>query len=130
MVPPVATQSTPTAAPAVVIDQTFLEEEVAKSWKPDLSGAVMVVVHESAGGRASGSAGTDPTGATPSADDLIRIGSITKTFTSIAVLWLAGEGLVDLDQAAVDCVSRLDLDPGITVRDLLRHSSGSLARSG
>ncbi|MEO3786891.1 serine hydrolase domain-containing protein [Actinocorallia sp. B10E7] len=61
-------------------------------------------------------------------DERFRIGSITKTFTAVAVLQLAAEGQVSLD-ASVDSYL-----PGLvqgaydgrrmSVRDLLRHTSG------
>src|SRR3954470_15143963 len=59
------------------------------------------------------------------AGDRFRIGSVTKTFTATAILQLAGERKLSLD----DTVERWlpGLVPGgeqITVRELLNHTSG------
>ncbi|MFF2120410.1 serine hydrolase domain-containing protein [Kitasatospora sp. NPDC058184] len=69
------------------------------------------------------------TGAKVPVDGQVRIGSNTKTFTAVVVLQLAGEGKVDLD-ASVDTylpglVRGEGIDGhGITVRQLLQHTSG------
>ncbi|MFJ6616112.1 serine hydrolase domain-containing protein [Kitasatospora sp. NPDC091335] len=63
------------------------------------------------------------------ADGQVRIGSNTKTFTAVVVLQLVGEGRIDLD-ASVDTylpglVRGEGVDGhGITVRQLLQHTSG------
>ncbi|MGW1178212.1 serine hydrolase domain-containing protein [Kitasatospora sp. NPDC002543] len=69
------------------------------------------------------------TGAAVPAGGQVRIGSNTKTFTAVVVLQLVGEGKVDLD-APVDTylpgVARGEgVDGrGVTVRQLLQHTSG------
>lgn len=77
--------------------------------------------------------------ATPvDAHDTFRIASITKTFTAVVVMQLVTEGLLALDDAMIDhlpgdlhdLVDRVHVFNGrsygrdITVRQLLRHSSG------
>jgi CubicO group peptidase (beta-lactamase class C family) len=63
-------------------------------------------------------------------DTVFRIGSITKTFTAIAVLQLVERGLVDLDAPANDYLRSYTLvarDAGwrpATVRHLLTHTAG------
>lgn len=62
-------------------------------------------------------------------DGYVRIGSNTKTFTSVVVLQLVGEGKVDLDQSIdvyLPGIVRGDGIDGrkITVRQLLQHTSG------
>ncbi len=65
------------------------------------------------------------------ADTVFRIGSITKTFSSMAVLMLRDEGKLSLDDPAAATLPELaalryptrDSRP-ITVRDLLTHSAG------
>ena len=63
-------------------------------------------------------------------DTVFRIGSITKTFTAIAVLQLCERGLVDLDAPAGDYLRGYRLvaaKPGHrppTVRQLLTHTAG------
>jgi CubicO group peptidase (beta-lactamase class C family) len=65
-----------------------------------------------------------------SEDTVFRIGSITKTFTAIAVLQLWEQGLVDLDVPADDYLRAYRLVPAkaahrpATVRQLLTHTAG------
>ena len=59
---------------------------------------------------------------------LFPIGSITKTFTGIAVMQLVEQGLIDLDKPVGDYIEELSLPGGeekiITARMLLTHHSG------
>ena len=73
-----------------------------------------------------GSAGASVLGepAAPSTDGYIRIGSNTKTFVAATVLQLVAEGSVALDTPAADYLPDLAIDPRITVRMLLQHTSG------
>jgi CubicO group peptidase (beta-lactamase class C family) len=88
---------------------------------PSLAGAVVrggETVWSSAVGAADYEAGREAT-----ADTQYRIGSITKTFTAVAVMQLRDEGLLDLD----DRIERHL--PGIaigspTIRRMLAHLSG------
>jgi CubicO group peptidase (beta-lactamase class C family) len=63
-------------------------------------------------------------------DTVFRIGSITKTFTAIAVLQLWEQGLVDVDAPANDYLRAYRLIPAraahrtATVRQLLTHTAG------
>jgi CubicO group peptidase (beta-lactamase class C family) len=68
---------------------------------------------------------------TPVTDDTVfRIGSITKTFTAVAVMQLWEQGLVDLDAPANDYLRAYRLVPArpewraATVRHLLTHTAG------
>ncbi|GAA3884128.1 serine hydrolase domain-containing protein [Streptomyces sedi] len=62
------------------------------------------------------------------ADSRHRIGSITKSFVSIAVLQQVAEGTVELDGLAADYLPAGtlpdSLSEGVTVRMLLNHTSG------
>ena len=64
------------------------------------------------------------------ADTVFRIGSITKTFTAIAVMQLQEQGLVYLDAPANDYLRTFQLVPAkaafrpATVRHLLTHTAG------
>ena len=69
--------------------------------------------------------------ATPVTEHTVfRIASITKTFTSVAVLQLVGQGLIDLDLPANDYLRAYRLMPAsanwrpATVRHLLTHTAG------
>ncbi|MDP9791728.1 D-alanyl-D-alanine carboxypeptidase [Catenuloplanes nepalensis] len=64
------------------------------------------------------------TGAPARADSRHRIGSVTKTFVSTTVLQLVGERRLSLDTSVDRLLPRFDLDPKITVRQLLNHTSG------
>ncbi len=63
-------------------------------------------------------------------DTVFRIGSITKTFTAIAMMQLWEQGLIDLDAPANDYLRAYQLVPAnaswrpATVRHLLTHTAG------
>ena len=60
------------------------------------------------------------------ADTKFRIGSITKTFTAIAVMKLAEQGAIKLDATVSDYLPEYPRANGakITIRQLLNHTSG------
>lgn len=76
-----------------------------------------------------GSADRD-TGAALTPESYFRIGSITKTFTALAVLRLVQEGRLSLDDRLMDIAPALDVDNPwrdrhpITIMQLLEHSAG------
>jgi CubicO group peptidase (beta-lactamase class C family) len=53
-----------------------------------------------------------------------QIGSITKTFTSAAIMLLEKEGKIDLDARLSDFVQGYMGSPDVTIRHLLTHTSG------
>ena len=63
-------------------------------------------------------------------DTVFRVGSLTKTFTAVAVMQLVEQGLVDLDAPANDHLRTFRLLPAdprwrpATVRHLLTHTAG------
>ena len=63
-------------------------------------------------------------------DTEFRIGSVTKTFTAVAVLQLCEQGLIDLDGPAGEYLRAYRLIPASpghqppTVRQLLTHTAG------
>jgi D-alanyl-D-alanine carboxypeptidase len=59
-----------------------------------------------------------------------RAGSITKTFVSTVVLQLVDEGAVALDDPVGEYLPQYGLDPRITVRMLLQHTSGLFNYTG
>jgi D-alanyl-D-alanine carboxypeptidase len=59
-----------------------------------------------------------------------RAGSITKTFVSTVVLQLVDEGVLALDDPATRYLPEYGLDPRITVRMLLQHTSGLFNYTG
>ncbi|WP_037888719.1 serine hydrolase [Streptomyces sp. NRRL S-87] len=64
------------------------------------------------------------TGAAMDRHARFRVGSITKTFSSVVLLQLVGEGKVKLDDPVNTYVPGLLPDDRITVRHLLTHRSG------
>ena len=112
------------SAPALPWIRIFLSKQADRVWVPDGLGALLVTVHDGEDGVLHASQGADPDGKAPLPSDTFRVGSITKVFTSVVVLMLADEGLVDLDAPVGDYVSRVDVPPEVVVRDLLGHTSG------
>ncbi|NUT51861.1 MAG: beta-lactamase family protein, partial [Saccharothrix sp.] len=84
------------------------------------------------GGEWVGSAGVSELGGTtpPPTGGRFRIGSNTKTFVATLVLQLVAEGRVGLDDLVADHLPRFRLDPRITVRMLLQHTSGIVNHTG
>ncbi|WP_156160793.1 serine hydrolase domain-containing protein [Demequina maris] len=111
------------AVPSGSIDD-YIAAEMPASGAPGIAYAVVTdgEVTE-AGGRGVTRAGSD-TPVTP--DTPFVIGSISKSFTALAVMQLAEAGRVDLDAPAGDYVDALaDTPAGApTVRELLSHTSG------
>jgi D-alanyl-D-alanine carboxypeptidase len=52
------------------------------------------------------------------------IASVSKTYTAALILALAGDGEIDLDASARTYLPEAAIDPRITVRQLLDHTSG------
>ncbi|MGA5817133.1 serine hydrolase domain-containing protein [Kitasatospora sp. NPDC094028] len=79
-----------------------------------------------------GSAGVRELGgsATPSTDGRFWAGSSTKTFVAALVLHLVADGAIDLDGPVADHLPGFGLDPRITVRMLLQHTSGLHSYTG
>ena len=112
-------QSTEGLAP---LGQEFIDAVASDTEVTD--GTFTFAVVDSEGEAIAGSNGTDAAGNAPTATDVFRIGSITKVFTSAVVLTLVDDGVVDLDAAANTYVTRVPVPDDVTVRDLLRHTSG------
>ncbi|MGW0707206.1 serine hydrolase domain-containing protein [Streptomyces sp. NPDC002643] len=79
-----------------------------------------------------GSAGVRKLGASakPPTNGAFWVGSVTKTFTATLVLQLVAEGRIGLDAPVADRLPRLGLDPRITTRMLLQHTSGLFNYTG
>jgi D-alanyl-D-alanine carboxypeptidase len=73
----------------------------------------------------SGASGPSRDGTTPLGGTTpFAIASVTKTFTAAIVLQLVEEGRVELDAAVNDYLPELTIARGVTVRQLLSHTSG------
>lgn len=112
-----------TTAVSAVIDG-FLERQLAGVAVPVGEGAVMVAVIKADETIVYASEGSDPAGSKLTPDDVFRIGSITKMFTAALTLVLVDEGLVKLDSPVTEHVTRVRVPDGVTVRNLLEHTSG------
>jgi D-alanyl-D-alanine carboxypeptidase len=55
---------------------------------------------------------------------LLDAGSITKTFVAALTLQLASQGVLSLDDPVSRWLPDLPYDPGLTIRELLDHTSG------
>ncbi len=60
-------------------------------------------------------------------DDLVRIGSITKTFTATLVLILCDEGILHLNEKLEDYYPNFLNADKVTIRQLLKHTSGMVS---
>jgi D-alanyl-D-alanine carboxypeptidase len=77
------------------------------------------VLYRGAFGKADLAAGRDLT-----ADDLFRIGSVTKQFSAAAVLRLAEDGKLSLEDPLSKFVPGYPAGDKVSVRQLLDHTSG------
>lgn len=64
------------------------------------------------------------TGVETTADSLFQLGSVTKPWTATMIVQLVAEGRLGLDDAVVKLLPEAPIDPRITVRQLLTHTSG------
>ncbi|PRX99425.1 serine hydrolase domain-containing protein [Allonocardiopsis opalescens] len=117
-------------------DRGSLREAAAGQDRPELRKSIEEIVeagflgvtlrvHDERGEWA-GSAGLRELGGTerPPVDGHFRIGSNTKTFTAALALRLVAEGAFGLDDPVADHLPEFGPDRRITVRMLLRHTSG------
>jgi CubicO group peptidase (beta-lactamase class C family) len=103
-----------------------LERACCAEGAPGVVGAVRVGEREAS--VAIGSA--DPASGVAMASSVrLRLSSMVKPFTALAVLAASERGLIDLDGAIADQLESIAVPPGPTVRDLLTHTGG-LRRSG
>jgi len=98
---------------------------------PDHAPGAVAAVRDRAGRTLTYAAGVGDlaTGAKVPRNGEVRIGSVTKTFTSVVVLQLVGEGKIRLDDPVETYLPGLLRGQGIdgrhiTVRQLLQHTSG------
>jgi D-alanyl-D-alanine carboxypeptidase len=57
-------------------------------------------------------------------DTAFSVASVSKTFTAALILGLVEDGRLSLDASAKKLLPKLAIDPAITVRELLDHTSG------
>lgn len=66
----------------------------------------------------------DTTGTPLTADDVFQVGSVTKPFVAVVVMQLVEEGALTLDDDVSDHLPGIAVAEGVTVGQLLDHSSG------
>ncbi|MFE6758323.1 serine hydrolase domain-containing protein [Streptomyces sp. NPDC057684] len=105
-------------------DRPELQKYLDEMAESGFTGVTMRVHDER--GEWVGGAGVRKLGETakPPANVHVRIGSNTKTFTATVVLQLVAEDKIALDAPVADYLPEFGLDPKITVRMLLQHTSG------
>lgn len=114
---------TSVTVPEPTVDDV-LSDQLARISVPESLGAAMVALVDGDGSVNYASKGSDWGGAPLTPDAAFRIGSVTKTFTAVLVLMLVDEGVIDLDAEAAEYVARVEVPEGVTVTDLLQHTSG------
>jgi D-alanyl-D-alanine carboxypeptidase len=111
-------------------DRTALQQALDELANAGAAGVQLRVTD--AHGEWTGTAGVaslDHGGAVP-VDGRFRAGSVTKMFVATVVLQLVDEGRVALDDPASQYLPELGIDPRITVRMLLQHTSGIFSYTG
>ncbi|MER7858491.1 serine hydrolase domain-containing protein [Amycolatopsis japonica] len=119
-------------APAASAGQDRPELERAAQEFVDAGFAGMQLRVRDERGEWSGSAGVRELGGTakPPTNGHFRLGSTTKNFTATLVLQFVAEGRIGLDTPVAGLLPQLGLDPRITVRMLLQHTSGLFNHTG
>ncbi len=93
----------------------YFRQEVAKTYVP---GAVLLITN------ATDNQLVVTTGNYPSAHAPQIMGSTTKSFTALAIMQLVESGKVALDEPAITYLPNYKELQDVTVRELLRHTSG------
>ena len=123
---PVGATATPLPAVPNALDPIAALDEAAR--RSDFSGAVLVarngdVLFEKAYGLADRGQGTANT-----VDARLRIGSMNKMFTAVAILQLVNEGKLQLDaplRTYLPDYPNAELAAKVTIRHLLTHTGGT-----
>lgn len=120
------------AMPGAEAITAFMEAAIDQVNAP---GAAVAVVEDGAVTFAGGFGRIDDSGAPVTAQTPFQIGSITKSFTSLVVLQMGGEGRLGLDDPVINYVPDFAMaDMGharaVTIRQLMDHTSGFTTLDG
>jgi D-alanyl-D-alanine carboxypeptidase len=120
-----ATLSTAVSPATTIADLDAAIRQITADWygNADIGGVVAVVGTPDGSVRVVAAGQAAPGVGAPS-DDVMRTGSITKTFTATLAVRLARQGLIDLDAPVADQLPDLGLGLEVTIRGLLNHTSG------
>jgi len=135
---PVATQQEPDTEPFALARATAIEHGNMLAEALDAAGITIALVDSNTGFTWTHGIGyADIEGGLPVDEmTMFDVGSISKTFTAIAVMQLVEEGLIDLDEPITTYLPNFFINPhptrsgdyrGITTRMLLSHVSGIAA---
>ncbi|EHB66061.1 MULTISPECIES: serine hydrolase domain-containing protein [Paenibacillus] len=118
----------PTLAAAPVLDKETVDDYIERYLgRNGLPGASIVIVKDGEIIHAQGY-GHDSEGSPITEHSLMRIGSVSKTFTAFAILQLVDEGAIQLDDPVIRHLPKLTMDDNrfgqVTIRHLLSHTSG------
>lgn len=112
-------------APVSAAQATEFQAAVDRARQAFGLGAVAVGISADARVGWSGASGPPRDGVTPlSGTTPFAIASVTKTFTAAIVLQLVEEGRVGLDGRVTDYLPEVTVADGVTVEELLSHTSG------
>jgi D-alanyl-D-alanine carboxypeptidase len=100
--------------------QTLLDRWTAEGE----GGAALAIAHDGSEIAVLTSGVADPDGTPIDPGDGFRIGSITKTVVATMMLQLVDDGVLELDDEVSRFVQHPSIPEGVTVRDLLGHTSG------
>ena len=107
------------------VDQQAELQRVFEEWADDGDGGGVAAVRPAGGTVISFSAGEDPqTGEKLSSGALVRVGSVSKVFTTVLVIQMVEAGDVELDAPISTYVDGLAIANDVTVRQLLAHQTG------
>jgi D-alanyl-D-alanine carboxypeptidase len=114
----------PAAAP--IADSTLDElQALLDGWTAEgEGGAALAIAHDGSAITVLASGVADPDGTPIDPDDGFRVASITKTVVATMVLQLVDEGALGLDEEVSRSVEHPSIPEGVTVGDLLGHTSG------
>ncbi len=94
------------------------------TWAGDGVGGVIGAVRVGRGNIVTLAAGNEPDGQALTADSIVRVGSVTKTFVATLVLDLVEDGALELDDRLVDHLPDTPVGGQATIEQLLSHRSG------
>ncbi|MFI6478552.1 serine hydrolase domain-containing protein [Nonomuraea sp. NPDC050663] len=122
--------ATAVTAPAAAADRPELRQNLQEWIDAGFTGIQLRVRDEQ--GEWTGSAGVRKLGASakPPTNGSFWTGSVTKTVVATVVLQLVAENRFALDSPVSDHLPEFGLDPRITVRMLLQHTSGLFNYTG
>ncbi len=114
----------PSPSPACLAQATSLQKALDKALPTSGSAGAVLAIRTPACGLWVGASGTSTKTIPLAPTDVLRVGSITKTFVSAAVLQLVTAGTVSLKDSLEKWLPGFPNGAGITLTELLNHTSG------